>query len=95
MFTETTTVEFETLIDNCTRREKRFLNTLNLEPGETVSKTDLMLIIWGDTIGRELSLIEFICDLRKKVNRYAPSLTIQNVRGIGYRLVEAIGERVI
>jgi DNA-binding response OmpR family regulator len=73
-----------------TQREADVMRLFCMHKGELVKKKDILLKIWGDDdyfAGRSLDV--FISRLRKYI-KPCPSLKIDNVHGIGFRLVEQV-----
>jgi hypothetical protein len=69
------------------QKEADLLQLLNLSSNQTVSREVLLEKVWGDDgdyIGRTLDV--FISKLRKKLD-VDNSLKIENIRGVGYKLI--------
>lgn len=70
-------------------KENELLHKLILHKNEVVSKENLLNSVWNDDgnyVGRTLDV--YISKLRKKIQA-DPSLTIINIRGVGYKLQES------
>ena len=68
-------------------RESEILRHLCLAPNEVVTSQSLLLNIWGDdSFFNNKSLHVFITKLRHRLSQ-DESLSIANVRGIGYKLI--------
>lgn len=71
-------------------RELKILGLLTAEPGAVVSRETLMNEAWGfDYYGTTRTVDQTIANLRKKLGR---GLTIESVRGEGYRLTDGTEE---
>lgn len=67
-------------------KESEVLRYLVRDCGRTVSLSNILLDIWGDdSYFNSRSLHVFITKLRKRLSS-DPSVTIANIRGVGYRL---------
>ena len=70
-----------------TAREAALLEFLLRRAGEVVSKTDIVDHVWEGQFDGSLNIVEvYIGHLRNKLDRPFRRLTIQTVRGAGYRL---------
>jgi DNA-binding response OmpR family regulator len=68
-------------------KEFALLHALASEPTRVVPKTELLRDVWGyRTIGATRTVDAHACRLRKKLGRQ----WVMNVRGVGYRLMEAV-----
>ena len=73
-----------------TPREFALLRYLLHRKGEVVSKRELLDHVWGEPDADDLNVTQVYASyLRRKVDEPFGTRTIQNVRGIGYRVVEA------
>lgn len=71
-----------------TAREMDVLVHLLSHPGETVSKTQLIDNVWGESFTGDLNIVEvYVARLRRKLGRdgQRPEV-IETVRGVGYRV---------
>lgn len=78
---------FDALRLELTGKESELLMLLYQHKNETVKRETLLQEVWGDEgdyVGRTLDV--FISKLRKKLE-HDPDLKIQNIRGVGYKLV--------
>jgi len=68
-------------------KEFALLHALASEPTRVVPKAELLRDVWGyRTIGATRTVDAHACRLRKKLGRQ----WVMNVRGVGYRLLEAV-----
>lgn len=73
-----------------TRREFALLETFMREPGQVLSKFDLLERVWDNSYENRSNVIEvYVAYLRDKLGRDA----IETVRGAGYRLRAEIDDR--
>lgn len=73
-----------------TAREAALLEYLLEREGQVVDKYELLDAVWGADVDREPNVVEvYIGYLRRKVDQPFARNTIQTVRGVGYRLVDA------
>jgi len=73
-----------------TPREFALLQYLLHRKGEVVSKRELLDHVWGEPDADDLNVTQVYAGyLRRKVDEPFGTRTIQTVRGIGYRVVEA------
>ena len=73
-----------------TQREADVLLMLCRNKEQVLKKSDILLKIWGDDdyfVGRSLDV--FISRLRKYL-RKDPSIKIENLHGIGFRLTDQV-----
>jgi DNA-binding response OmpR family regulator len=71
-----------------TRKEFRLLTALARTPGAVVTKDRLMAEVWNTSArGRSRTLDSHVTTLRTKIGTAA---TVENVRGVGYRIQEAV-----
>lgn len=78
---------FDALRLELTGKESELLMLLYEHKNETLTRETLLQEVWGDEgdyVGRTLDV--FISKLRKKLE-HDPDLRIQNIRGVGYKLV--------
>jgi len=78
---------FDSLKQELTGKESELLLALYNSRNKTMRREDLLQAVWGDEgdyVGRTLDV--FVSRLRKKLE-HDPSVKIQNIRGVGYRLV--------
>ncbi len=78
---------FDSLKQELTGKESELLLALYNSRNKTMKREDLLQAVWGDEgdyVGRTLDV--FVSRLRKKLE-HDPSVKIQNIRGVGYRLV--------
>lgn len=74
---------------SCTlsRREADLLETLLKNPGQTLPRGLLLSRVWGPDAGvEEGNLDNYIHFLRRRLRSVGSALSIQTVRGVGYRL---------
>ncbi len=72
-----------------TRREFALLEELAKHPGKVVSKADLVEAVWGEDADVAPNVVEvYIGYLRNKIDRPFGRVSLQTVRGVGYRLSE-------
>ena len=70
-------------------KEFALLHALAVEPGRVLSKTELLRDVWGyASIGATRTVDAHVCRLRKKLAGGSREY-VANVRGVGYRLLEA------
>ncbi len=73
------------------RRECGLLAALLRHPGQTLGRSQLLLGVWGpDTEVEDGNLDNYIFFLRRRLRLLASRVSIQTVRGVGYRLEEKI-----
>ena len=80
-------LRFEDQKIKLTGKEADLLHVLYQEANETVERDIILNRVWGDEgdyVGRTLDV--FISKLRKKLE-FDPALKIENIRGVGYKLV--------
>ena len=71
-----------------TSKESQLLKALCQQKNQTLKKESLLLSIWGDdSYFNSRSLDVYVSRLRKYL-KSDPRLTIMNIRGVGYRLIE-------
>ena len=71
-------------------KEFALLQALAVEPTRVVSKADLLRDVWGYlSLGNTRTVDAHACRLRKKLAA-SPRPWVVNVRGVGYRLTEAL-----
>jgi len=71
-------------------KEFALLQALAVEPTRVVSKADLLRDVWGYlSLGNTRTVDAHACRLRKKL-RPSSRIWVVNVRGVGYRLTEAL-----
>lgn len=78
---------FDSLKQELTGKESELLLALYNSRNKTMKREDLLQAVWGDEgdyVGRTLDV--FVSRLRKKLE-HDPSVKIQNIRGVGYRLI--------
>lgn len=68
-----------------TAREFQLLDLLMRNPRRVVSRDDILTQVWGNAIASN-NLDAYVRLLRKKLKGFNNAVTIQTVRGIGYRL---------
>lgn len=71
-------------------RPKEFEVLLYLvqRPGMVVTRDDLMDIVWGfDYVGGQRTVDVHVSSLRKKLELGSDSVSIESIRGVGYKLV--------
>ena len=72
-----------------TRYEYNLLHALLLRSGQVISKAELMDHLYQQDIDRDSNVIEvFVGRLRRKLKQTTEALSIETLRGHGYRLVE-------
>lgn len=72
-----------------TPREFALLEALARRPGLTVSREELLELVWGwEFAGNPAVLDVYIGYLRDKIDRPFGRASIQTIRGVGYRLVD-------
>ena len=77
-----------------TAKEYELLRALAAEPGRVFTKEELLREVWGfKEIGATRTLDSHACRLRRKLERPGLPPLVQNVWGIGYRLVDAVLHR--
>lgn len=76
-----------TLID-LSPREFALLEALMAAEGATVSKEDLLVDVWANSVSDPNIVEVYIGYLRKKIDVPFGTKSLQTVRGAGYRLVE-------
>jgi DNA-binding response OmpR family regulator len=72
---------------NLTHRENEIIKRLYLKANEIVSRTEILIDLWGDDSyynGRSLDV--FITKIRKYFSE-DQSIAIKNIRGVGYKLI--------
>ncbi len=80
------TLEKDGQVQVLSGKEAEVLHYLVRDMGKTVSMRNILLDLWGDdSYFNSRSLHVFIAKLRKKLSG-DPSVTITNIRGVGYRL---------
>jgi DNA-binding response OmpR family regulator len=70
-----------------THRENEIIKRLYLKANEIVSRTEILIDLWGDDSyynGRSLDV--FITKIRKYFSE-DQSIAIKNIRGVGYKLI--------
>lgn len=80
-------LRFQSLKQELTGKESELLLTLCQFQNKTISREAILQSVWGDDgdyVGRTLDV--FISRLRKKL-AHDPMVKIQNIRGVGYRLI--------
>jgi two-component system OmpR family response regulator len=74
-----------------TATEYRLLHYFMLNPRRVLTRSQILDLVWDYDFGGDARVLEtYISYLRKKLNRYGPSV-IHTVRGIGYVLRPAKG----
>ncbi|AJY73589.1 response regulator transcription factor [Paenibacillus beijingensis] len=69
-------------------KEFEVLVYLVQRPGMVVTRDDLMDIVWGfDYIGGQRTVDVHVSSLRKKLELGSDSVSIESIRGVGYKLV--------
>lgn len=72
-----------------TKKELGVLKMLILNKGRTVTKESLIVNIWGDDSDTTENNVEaYISFIRKKLKYLGSGVTVKNIQGIGYRIVE-------
>ena len=67
-------------------KEFAFLHALAIDPARVLSKAELLRDVWGyASIGSTRTVDAHACRVRRKLG----GDYVQNVRGVGYRLLEA------
>ncbi|MEV6162488.1 response regulator transcription factor [Streptomyces sp. NPDC052052] len=75
-----------------TAREFTLLEYLLRHPDEVLSKTDLLTHVWDEHFDGDTNIVEvYIGYLRRKIDAPFDRLTIETVRGAGYRLRSGAG----
>lgn len=73
------------------RRECGLLAALLRHPRQTLSRSQLLLGVWGpDTDVEDGNLDNYIFFLRRRLRTLSSSVSIQTIRGVGYRLEEGV-----
>lgn len=68
-----------------TPREHTLLETLMRHPGQTLQRTQLARLVWGEEV--ESNVVDvYIGYLRRKLDRAGADVDLDTVRGLGYRL---------
>lgn len=71
-----------------TRLERELLAGLATSPRSVRTYEQLFSAVWGSTYMRETSVLHSAMKrLRRKLRAASPSITVETVRGVGYRLV--------
>jgi two-component system KDP operon response regulator KdpE len=71
-----------------TASERRLFAILQSSSSEVVPTPAIVAAVWGEGLSRDAHHVRvLVTNLRKKLNRADDPLTIENDRGIGYRLV--------
>ncbi|MBV8463744.1 MAG: response regulator transcription factor [Acidimicrobiales bacterium] len=71
-----------------TPREFALLRYLMRAPGEVVSKSDLLVHVWGDRFEGDPNIVEvYVGYLRRKIDQPFGRASLETVRGAGYRVV--------
>jgi two-component system, OmpR family, response regulator len=74
---------------NLTSRETSLLEFLMRRKGEVVTKQQILTHVWDYSFDGDPNIIEvYIARLRRKIDKPFDTLTIETVRGSGYRLLE-------
>jgi two-component system, OmpR family, response regulator len=74
---------------NLTSRETSMLEFLMRRKGEVVTKQQILTHVWDYGFDGDPNIIEvYIARLRRKIDKPFDTLTIETVRGSGYRLAE-------
>jgi two-component system, OmpR family, response regulator len=74
---------------NLTSRETSLLEFLMRRKGEVVTKQQILTHVWDYGFDGDPNIIEvYIARLRRKIDKPFDTLTIETVRGSGYRLAE-------
>lgn len=77
-----------------TSREFAVLEHLMRHKGEVVSKSDIVESVWDLNFDGSLNIVEvYVRALRKKVDEPFDCVSIQTVRGAGYRLLDGTEEQ--
>ncbi|MDA0180440.1 response regulator transcription factor [Solirubrobacter phytolaccae] len=63
-----------------TATEFRLLATLVRQPGEVLTHSDLLRLVWRDAVGTKDQVKTYVRYLRRKL----PELPVESVRGVGY-----------
>jgi DNA-binding response OmpR family regulator len=72
-------------------KEFSLLQALADEPTRVRSKNELLRDVWGYlSIGQTRTVDAHACRLRKKLSAGSDRSWVVNVRGVGYRLTEAL-----
>ena len=72
-----------------TRREFEVLGELMHNPGEAVSKEELMRKVWGVDFNGDPNIVEvYVGYLRRKIDLPFGRRSLETVRGFGYRLID-------
>ncbi|MFF2331659.1 MULTISPECIES: response regulator transcription factor [unclassified Streptomyces] len=75
-----------------TAREFTLLEYLLRHPDEVISKTDILTHVWDEHFDGDTNIVEvYIGYLRRKIDAPFDRLTIETVRGAGYRLRSGAG----
>ncbi|MER5688219.1 response regulator transcription factor [Streptomyces sp. NPDC002205] len=70
-----------------TAREFTLLEYLLRHPDEVISKTDILTHVWDENFDGDTNIVEvYVGYLRRKIDAPFDRLTIETVRGAGYRL---------
>jgi len=71
------------------RRECGLIAALLRHPGQTIGRSQLLLSVWGpDTDVEDGNLDNYIFFLRRRLRTLSSRVSIQTIRGVGYRLDE-------
>jgi len=74
---------------NLTSRETSLLEFLMRRKGDVVTKQQILTHVWDYGFDGDPNIIEvYIARLRRKIDKPFDTLTIETVRGSGYRLTE-------
>ncbi len=74
---------------SCSRREGAMLDVLIKNGGQTLSRSTLLLKIWGpDSNVEEGNLDNYIYFVRRRLKAVGSCLNLRTIRGIGYCLME-------
>jgi two-component system, OmpR family, response regulator len=74
---------------NLTSRETSLLEFLMRRKGDVVTKQQILTHVWDYSFDGDPNIIEvYIARLRRKIDKPFDTLTIETVRGSGYRLTE-------
>lgn len=74
-----------------TPREFALLRYLLTRPCEVLSRHELLAHVWGENETADSNVVEvYVSSLRRKIDRKGDESFIQTVRGVGYRLRDAV-----
>lgn len=72
-----------------TDKESEILNMLLKNPGQAVTKEQILAHVWGNDSEHDENYVEvYVSYLRKKFKALGSRVQIKTIRGLGYKLVE-------